>query len=48
MSVARLSEESGVARSTIARMIKTGDGMLYSWQAVAYALGTSVSKLMGE
>jgi len=29
-------------------MIKTGDGMLYSWQAVAYALGISVSKLMGD
>lgn len=48
MSIARLSEESGVARSTIQRMVRTGDGMLYSWQAVAYALGVRVSSLLGE
>ena len=48
MSIARLSEESGVARSTIVRMMRTGDGMLYSWQAVAFALGVSVSALLGE
>lgn len=44
----RLSEESGVARSTIARMIKTGDGMLYSWQVVASVLGVHVADLMED
>ena len=42
----RLAEESGVARSTISRMIRTGDGMLYSWKAVASVLGIAVADLM--
>jgi hypothetical protein len=46
--VTRLSDESGVARSTIQRMVRTGDGMLYSWQAVAFALGVRVSDLIGD
>lgn len=47
MSVSQVAEESGVSRSTIFRMIQTGDGMLYSWQAVARALGTRASELIG-
>jgi len=29
-------------------MIKTGDGMLYSWQAVAAVLDVRVSELMED
>ena len=49
LSVSELARASGVSRSTIQRMI-AGDevGTLYSWRAVARALGTTVSKLIGE
>lgn len=47
MSIRQVSEESGVSRATIYRMIQTGDGMLYSWQAVARALGRRASELIG-
>lgn len=48
VTIVELSEESGVARSTISRMLRSGEGMLYSWRAVARALGVKVSELIGE
>lgn len=49
ISTSELARESGVARSTINRM-KSGDsiGAIYSWRAVASALGMTVSELIGE
>ena len=46
--MSRISQASGVARSTISRMIETGDGMLYSWKKVAEAIGIRVSDLMED
>lgn len=48
VTIVELSEESGIARSTISRMLRSGEGMLYSWRAVARVLGVKVSELIGE
>lgn len=48
MSMNELSRESHVSKSTIYRMIGTGEGMLHSWKSVAKSLGCNLSDLIGD